>query len=380
MIQAIGKSKLTGASIDDEASVSRRGRPHPGRDDVRTGRAQQRREPVAQEAPASGKPAGPATLEAINSDFDRGVAELERRRLERLARLAAGQEKDEAGKTYEAYFRLVIANGLYREAEPTAEQLIKSGGMSPEVGALAVLTNVIAEADRGAYEESVASIAAAIEAGRRDRGEGAKIEVPLPLDLRLTLIDAYCRRLTQAGQFEVARKALRLIQDNAQDAVIKDLTASLLKRLDMLGKPAPPIAGTDVDGKPVALAQYKGDVVLVYFWASWSFPNAEEVSWFEQFASSHRGRGFRVLGINLDTAQDGGQPLETVMPNIRRFLLDHNVTWPNLINGPGDRDHAGAYGVTRIPANVLIGRDGTVIHLDLTRANLEAAVEKALGR
>ena len=68
------------------------------------------------------------------------------------------------------------------------------------------------------------------------------------------------------------------------------------------------------------------------------------------------------------------------MPNIRRFLLDHNVTWPNLINGPGDRDYAGAYGVTQIPANVLIGRDGTVIHLDLTRSNLEAAVEKAVGR
>ena len=87
--------------------------------------------------------------------------------------------------------------------------------------------------------------------------------VSLPLETRLTLIDAYCRRLTQAGQFEVARKALRLIQDNAQDAVIKDLAASRLKRLGMIGKPAPPIAGTDVDGKPVALADYQGDVVLV---------------------------------------------------------------------------------------------------------------------
>ena len=182
------------------------------------------------------------------------MAELERRRLERLARLAAGQGKDEASKTYEAYFRLVIANGLYREAEPTAERVMKAGGTSPEVGALAVLVNIIAEADRGAYEESVASIAAAIEAGRRDGGDADKVAVSLPLETRLTLIDAYCRRLTQAGQFEVARKALRLIQDNAQDAVIKDLAASRLKRLGMIGKPAPPIAGTDVDGKPVRLA------------------------------------------------------------------------------------------------------------------------------
>jgi thiol-disulfide isomerase/thioredoxin len=342
--------------------------------------AQQGPATVAPGTPASGKPAGPETLETINSDFERGVAELERRRLESLARLAAGQGKDEASKTYEAYFRLVITNGLYREAEPTAERVMKSGGTSPEVGALAVLTNIIAEADRGAYEESIASIASSVEAGRRDRRDGVKAAVSLPLDVRLTLIDAYCRKLTQAGQFEVARKALRLIRDNAQDAVIKDLAASRLKRLDMLGKPAPPIAGTDVDGKPVGLAGYKGDVVLVAFWASWCLPNAEEISSFEQVDRTYRGRGFRVLGINLDAAQDGGQKLETVTPNIRRFLLDHNVRWPNLINGPGDRDYAGAYGVTEIPANVLIGRDGTVVNLDLTRPNLEAAVAKAVGR
>ena len=59
------------------------------------------------------------------------------------------------------------------------------------------------------------------------------------------------------------------------------------------------------------------------------------------------------------------------MPNIRRFLLDHNVRWPNLINGTGAHDYAKAYGVTEIPTNVLIGRDGNVIHLDLSRKNLE---------
>jgi len=342
--------------------------------------AQQGRAPVTQGTPAIDKPVDPVTLEAINSEFDRGVAELERLRLQRLARLATAQGKEEANKTYEAYFRLVIANGLYREAEPTAERVMKAGGMSPEVGSLATLVNIIAEADRGAYGESVTSIAAAIEAGRRDRGEADKVAVPLPLETRLTLIDAYCRRLTQAGQFEVAQKALRLILNDAQDAVIKDLVASRLKRLDMIGKPAPPIAGTDVDGKPVRLADSRGDVVLVYFWASWCLPNSVEIAWFEQVARTYRTRRFRVLGINLDAAQDGGQPLETVMPNIRRFLLDHNVSWPNLVNGPGDRDYAGAFGVTQIPANVLIGRDGTVIHLDLTRSNLEAAVEKAVGR
>ena len=56
----------------------------------------------------------------------------------------------------------------------------------------------------GGHQESVASIAAAIEAESLDPGDADKAAVPLPLDFRLTLIDAYCRRLTQAGQFEVA--------------------------------------------------------------------------------------------------------------------------------------------------------------------------------
>ena len=68
------------------------------------------------------------------------------------------------------------------------------------------------------------------------------------------------------------------------------------------------------------------------------------------------------------------------MPNIRRFLLDHNVRWPNLVNGDGAHDYAAAYGVTEIPTNVLIGRDGTVIHVDLSRKNLAQVVARAVGR
>ncbi len=127
------------------------------------------------------------------------------------------------------------------------------------------------------------------------------------------------------------------------------------------------------------LADSKGDVVLVVFWATWCAPNAEEAERLGVLEAAYRGKGLRILGINLDPMQDGGVPAESVMPNVRRFLVDHNVRWPNLLNGPGDRDYAKAFGVTEIPANALIGRDGTVLHLDLTAATLEPAVAKALG-
>jgi thiol-disulfide isomerase/thioredoxin len=147
----------------------------------------------------------------------------------------------------------------------------------------------------------------------------------------------------------------------------------------MVGKPAPAIQGTDFEGKPFSLADAKGKVVLVVFWASWCLPCAAEIESLQQVAESFGGRGLQIVGINLDALQDGGQKLETVMPNIRHFLLDHNVGWPTLINGQGDKDYAKAYGVDEVPANVLIARDGTVSHIDLVRKNLEPVIARAVG-
>ena len=57
--------------------------------------------------------------------------DLERQRLERLGQLASVQPKDQAEATYQDYFRLAIAKGLYAEAEPVAERLIRDGDIAP---------------------------------------------------------------------------------------------------------------------------------------------------------------------------------------------------------------------------------------------------------
>jgi hypothetical protein len=59
-------------------------------------------------------------------------------------------------------------------------------------------------------------------------------------------------------------------------------------------------------------------------------------------------------------------------------LLDHNVRWPTLVNGPADKDYAKAYSITEIPANVVVGRNGTVTNIDLVSKNLEALIGQAV--
>ncbi len=83
--------------------------------------------------------------------------------------------------------------------------------------------------------------------------------------------------------------------------------------------------------------------------------------------------------MNLDASQEGVSP-DAVLPSVRRFLVEHNIGWPNLMNLPGARDFAKAYSVTEIPTNVLIGRDGKVVRLDVARGDLETVLTETLGR
>ena len=194
------------------------------------------------------------------------------------------------------------------------------------------------------------------------------------------ICEAYYQRLVERKQFAIAREAFKLVLEKPHRPAAKEFLESRLKRIDLVGKPAPAIGGTDLDGKEFSLAAHKGKAVLVVFWASWSQPNASQVTWLEQVEHAYHNKGLDVVGINLDTQENGGQKLETVLPNIRRFLLDYNVPWPTLVNGSGDRDYAQAYGVADIPANILIGPDGTVVQIDLSRRNIEAVVSGLLNR
>ncbi len=322
-----------------------------------------------------------ASVQAINEEYARQLLQLERQRLQRLAQLAAAQPPKEAAETYEQLFRLAISTNLFTEVEPAAELVLKTPQNAPPVVQfLAHTVDIIASADRGAYDESLAglrSLSAAVSAQKDASGSPASA---LDTSALLSICEAYYGRLIQGDQFDAAKTAFRLLLDESDNAAVKRFCANRLSQLDLIGKPAPAIEGTDLDGKKVSLAELRGNVVLVVFWASWCMPSSAEVTWIDQAYNAYRNRGFRVLGVNVDTLQSDGPKLETLIPNIRRFVVDHNIRWPNLINGQGAADYAKAYSVAEIPANVLIGRDGNVIHLELTSKNANSVITRSVGR
>jgi peroxiredoxin len=319
-----------------------------------------------------------ASLQSIQDDYNRQLLQIERQRLERLGQLASRQAPKDAIDTYEMLFRLAITNNLFREAEPFAQQVLRAPISSPTIAFLAHTVDIIASADLGQFDQSLAELRRLL--GRNNPNDGLGPHPPaLDSSDFLAICGAYYQRLIQADQFDTARTAFQLVLKESENPGVKAFCANRLNQLALIGKPAPAIHDNDLDGKPVSLADMKGQVVLVVFWASWCLPSSAEVAWLDHIYTTRQSQGFRIIGVNLDTLQSDKPKPETVMPNVRRFVVDHNIRWPNLMNGAGAHDYAKAYGVVEIPANFLIGRDGNVIHLDLSRKKLDAVVARTVA-
>lgn len=71
-----------------------------------------------------------------------------------------------------------------------------------------------------------------------------------------------------------------------------------------VGKPAPAITTTLLDGSSFDLAALSGKVVVVHFWATWCAPCRVEMPAFEAFYRAHKSEGLMVVAITLDTPDD----------------------------------------------------------------------------
>ncbi len=138
------------------------------------------------------------------------------------------------------------------------------------------------------------------------------------------------------------------------------------------GTAAPAFTLTSLAGKQQTLANYRGKVVLLNFFASWCGPcNAEAPDLEKSFWQKFRGRGVVVLGVDAGERGDQAQLA-------RQFRDQHGLTYPILLDA-GDRVLQ-QYGVTAFPTSLIIDRKGivrqTVVGYDLP--GLERAIASAL--
>lgn len=116
----------------------------------------------------------------------------------------------------------------------------------------------------------------------------------------------------------------------------------------------------DADGEQYALADWRGKVLVVNFWATWCPPCIKEIPEFSAVARRHAGGPVQFVGISIDTAD-----------NVREFAERFDVPYPLLIGNNQTLGLAVEVGNTAraLPFTVIIGTDGLIADVTLGTLN-----------
>ena len=147
------------------------------------------------------------------------------------------------------------------------------------------------------------------------------------------------------------------------------------RRVGLLGNPMQ-IEAKLLDGQPFDWASYRGKVVLVDFWATWCGPCIGELPNVKENYKNFHDKGFDVVGISLDRSRE---PLD-------KFIEKEELPWAQLYDetiqeGKGwNHPVAQFYGISAIPAAILVDKDGKVVSMKARGPELTKQLEKLLGK
>jgi peroxiredoxin len=137
--------------------------------------------------------------------------------------------------------------------------------------------------------------------------------------------------------------------------------------LDWIGKTPPTLDGKDQAGRTTDLAEYRGKVVLIDFWATWCQPCLVALPELMEIYEAQHQAGFEVIGVSLD---NDAKALE-------QFLGKNPLPW-RIVHDP-QGGSARRYQVTGIPATFLIDRRGKIARAGSPAGGFDALVRRLLA-
>jgi peroxiredoxin len=136
------------------------------------------------------------------------------------------------------------------------------------------------------------------------------------------------------------------------------------------GKIAPDFTLVDLDGNEVSLSDFRGQPVLINFWATWCPPCRTEMPDIAAAYEEHRDKELVVLAVNVEESAD----------NVRGFADEDKVSFPVLLDGDGAV--ARQYRVRALPTSFFINRDGVIADVfygGMSRKKLDGFLDKILN-
>ena len=117
-----------------------------------------------------------------------------------------------------------------------------------------------------------------------------------------------------------------------------------------VGDPAPDFVLPALGGGTLRLADYRGKVVFLNFWATWCPPCRSEIPSMESLYKRFGTRDFDILAVSIDDNGEGA---------VRGFGTAYGITFPVLLDP--QRTTYALYGLTGVPETFIIDRDGKIV-------------------
>ena len=143
-------------------------------------------------------------------------------------------------------------------------------------------------------------------------------------------------------------KGLRI---NLLGALLSLFAASSLASSGLAGQPAPDFVLKSATGENIRLSEFRGDVVMINFWATWCGPCRQEMPLLDELYGRYQRVGFSLLGVNID--DDSHRAMAMVD--------ELGVSFPVLFDK--DKVVSKLYKVEAMPVTLLLDREGTVRHV-----------------
>ncbi len=134
-------------------------------------------------------------------------------------------------------------------------------------------------------------------------------------------------------------------------AILVIFTVSTLAASSLQGQVAPDFVLRSSTGENLRLSEYRGDVVLINFWATWCGPCRQEMPLLDDLYGRYQRVGFNLLGVNID--EDSRRAMQMVQ--------ELGVNFPVLFDE--HKEVSKLYEVEAMPVTILVDREGIVRHV-----------------
>jgi thiol-disulfide isomerase/thioredoxin len=169
-----------------------------------------------------------------------------------------------------------------------------------------------------------------------------------------------------AGQEEEAKKWYARIVQGFPDTPTAKKAAGARSRLESVGKVLE-FQGKSPSGEVVELAKYRGQIVLIQYWATWCEPCKADMAMLKELVDKYGRAGFAVLGINLDNDPQ-------VMAS---YLKESPLPWAQIFEEGGlDSRPAVELGILTLPTMILVDQNGKVVNRNISTTELANELKK----